>query len=302
MYFLSEYKRGIFNRYRKGMPVTEMFTKDVTYLTNWLRNLIINRFRNKTIFIHPHYPSHGSTIYKVARMLHFNLTNKKPVKYSAAICWEYATVRNEYALIESLAGTIPRVNLHSRNISKEYVDQMFLAVFGHSTIINPLTYQGKGVIKSNTNALHDGTIVDFPITEKKTGFIYQKLLNNRHDEHTVADIRVPIVKKMLPLVYIKYRNINERFKNTTVHTEISRAEDIFNLHEQEQINLFCSAIRLDYGELDVVRNKDDGQIYIIDVNNTPQGPPANTTKENGKRMINLIAEYFENEFLNTAKQ
>jgi len=47
---------------------------------------------------------------------------------------------------------------------------------------------------------------------------------------------------------------------------------------------------LDYGELDVLRNKNDGKIYIVDVNNTPQGPPANTEKEQGIEAIRKIGE------------
>jgi hypothetical protein len=29
---------------------------------------------------------------------------------------------------------------------------------------------------------------------------------------------------------------------------------------------------LDFGELDILRDNDDGRIYIVDVNNTPSGP------------------------------
>jgi len=35
----------------------------------------------------------------------------------------------------------------------------------------------------------------------------------------------------------------------------------------------CHELGLDYGELDVLINVDDGKVYIVAVNNTPFGPP-----------------------------
>ena len=38
------------------------------------------------------------------------------------------------------------------------------------------------------------------------------------------------------------------------------------------MTLLTKKMSVDYGELDVLRDK-DGRIYVVDVNNTPAGPP-----------------------------
>ena len=57
MYFLPKYRRGIKNKYRKGMPVFEMLTKDLGYAFTETLNYLKNGFRQKTIVAFPHYPS-----------------------------------------------------------------------------------------------------------------------------------------------------------------------------------------------------------------------------------------------------
>ena len=39
--------------------------------------------------------------------------------------------------------------------------------------------------------------------------------------------------------------------------------------------------------------KDDGKIYVVDVNNTPQGPPKNISKKEGVKAISQMAERFK---------
>lgn len=36
----------------------------------------------------------------------------------------------------------------------------------------------------------------------------------------------------------------------------------------------CRIMGLDYGELDVLRDTEDGKLYVADVNNTPWDPPT----------------------------
>jgi hypothetical protein len=100
---------------------------------------------------------------------------------------------------------------------------------------------------------------------------------------------VPIVNKTLDFVYLKYRDINERFKNTTIKTELKPIIDVLSSDEIILINKFVKKIELDYGELDILRDKDDGKIYIVDVNNTPHGPPANTNKKDALTAIEKIS-------------
>ena len=293
MKLLPPKPRGLFNRYRKGMPLIEVFLKDVNYLWLWFVNFLKNGFKNKTILVYPHYPSRGSTIYKTGKILHYNITNKPNKNFDFAVYWEYLTFRKEYHLLEDISKEKRVINLYNRDISKQYVDQVHHNVFGYSTIIDPLKYNGKIVQKNNINAYHDGKILQAPIKESKQGYIYQILIDNSYSNGLVVDIRVPVVGEILDFVYLKFRNISERFKNTTVKTTIEKAHIIFTPEEKELLNNFCKNLKLEYGELDVLRNKTDNKIYVVDVNNTPQGPPANTSKQNASFALKKIADALE---------
>jgi hypothetical protein len=281
-------KRGFFNRYHKKMPFFERLLKDSSHGFIALGNFIVNGFQSKIIFVHPHYPSRGSTLYKAALAINHTLSNKPRRKQNLAVYWEYATHRKEYHLLEALKDQTTVLNLHSRDISKVLVDKVHLDIFGYNTFVDAKSYEGKLVQKNDVNAIHDGQILQGPLSEIEEGFIYQILIDNRFSESLVLDIRVIFAGEALDFVYLKYRDIKERFKNTTVKTEVKPIKDIFNAQEIQLINHFCQTMHLDYGELDVLRNKDDGKIYIVDVNNTPQGPPANTDKEEGREAIRKV--------------
>ncbi len=297
MYFLPKYKRGIFNRYRKGMPILEMLTKDMLHALRYFYLYLKNGFKKKKLLIHPHYPSSGSTIYKLAHSMGYSISNKPDNQFEIAIYWEYLTFREEYQLLEKLAREIEVVNLYSRDISKVYLEDCFQNIFGYSTFIDPLQYNGKCVKKNDINAKHDGEILNCPVDKKEEGYIYQILINNAVNDQWVEDIRVPIVLGIVDYVYIKRRGIHERFLNTTIKTIVKRTIDVFTSSEINSINRMCEEMNFEYGELDVLRNKDDLKIYVIDANNTPQGPPANTSKSDGSLVMNNIAEYFQKQFI-----
>jgi len=260
------------------MPFFEVVSKDISHLVLSVANFFKSNFANRSLLVYPHYPSRGSTIYKVANKLGYNVTNKVKPGVKHAIYWEYLTHREEYELLEELQDEVPVINLHNRDISKKYVDQVHQEVFGYSTRIDPLTHQGKCVKKSDINAKHDGQILSAPITTVEENCIYQLLIDNTHSADLVVDIRVPVIDHVLDFVYIKYRAISERFKNTTTNTIVKRTDEVFTREEIDLLNTYCKRMKLEYGELDVLRNKDDGRIYTVDVNNTPQGPPSNTSK------------------------
>ena len=58
------------------MPFGEVVLKDLNYLSLSVKNFFRNDFKNKSILVYPHYPSRGSTVYKVGNLLGYNVTNK----------------------------------------------------------------------------------------------------------------------------------------------------------------------------------------------------------------------------------
>lgn len=297
MYFLKKNKRGIYNKYRKQMPVFEMFLKDTNWFFLSLKNYFRNGNQHKNLLVYPHYPSRGSTIYKIGKRMNYNITNKPKKKMDVAVYWEYLTFREEFQYLESIANKVKVVNLFSRDISKVYVDEVFKKVFGYSTFVDPKSYEGPIVKKNDVNAKHDGAILQGPLQDVEEGFVYQLLIDNSFNDDLVEDLRVPIINEVLDFVYIKHRQISERFKNTTVNTVIKKSIEVLSQDEINLLNAFCKELKLEYGELDVLRNKNDGKIYVVDVNNTPQGPPAHTSKEDADFALDTIADAFQKAFL-----
>ncbi len=290
--------RGCFNKYRREMPFFEVIMKDVNYLNLWLKNYIKHGFQSKSIYVHPHYPSRGSTIYKVGKHLGYNISNKEKKSSRFAVYWEYLTHRDEYQKLETYGETKTVVNLFSRDISKIYIDKVHQDIFGYSTIVDPTKYSGKVVKKNDINAKHDGSILQGPIEKVEEGYIYQILIDNSCSQDQVEDIRVPVVKQLLDFGYIKRRSIKERFKNVSTESYVEKISELFSKTEIDRLNAYCKALHLEYGELDVLRNKNDQKIYVVDVNNTPQGPPDNIDKQMGDQAIAKIAKALIDNFEN----
>ncbi|MTI29309.1 hypothetical protein, partial [Xanthovirga aplysinae] len=270
MYFLKKYRRGIKNKYYRGMPVTEMFLKDILFQVKEIKNFFKNGFKSKTILIYPHFPSRRAVIYKICNALNYNITNKLDNDFDLVLYYEYRTYRKDFEALEKLQGK-KVVNLYSRNIGKEYVDEMHQKIFGYSTRLSPKEYVGPLVKKSLINAIHDGEVINGPIDKIEEGFIYQKLIDNGVEGNRVRDIRVPVINYEIPFIYYRYRNIDSRFKDIGEST-MQQVNDELSDEEVKKILEFCRAINFEFGELDVLRDNQDGKIYIVDVNNTPNGP------------------------------
>jgi hypothetical protein len=159
-------------------------------------------------------------------------------------------------------------------------------VFGYNTFIDPSVYKGQAVVKSDVNALHDGRIIECPVAfNEHDNKVYQVLIDNSFDEHYVLDYRVPVVMGKIPHVYLKYKRKEVRFTNEVSYSELKITDDYFTLEEQESIRMFASQMGAQFCELDVLRNKTDGRIYVIDVNKTPYGPPFGLKNDEAERAV-----------------
>ncbi|GAB4379332.1 MAG: hypothetical protein Kow0075_09840 [Salibacteraceae bacterium] len=297
MYFLKAFKRGIFNRYRKGMPIAEMAYKDFQRFLLKTQQWIGLKPRIR-ILCYPHLPSRGATIYRIARLGGFEITNLPSGKFNAVVYWEYATVRKEFEFLEQLGA--PVLNLQSRDIGKQYVDSVMKEVFGYSAAIDPVNYRGVAVEKSNINAVHDGRIIECP-HPRVEGMFYMKLVDSAVNDTEVMDVRTPIMGNEIPHVYLAYRSAEARFVNVPPRVELEVDVDkVYTPKEREQLLGLARALGLDYGEMDVLRDKTDGRIYVVDVNNTPQGPPKNLTKSQKKAAIRRLHDSFVRQFLTSS--
>ena len=162
------------------------------------------------------------------------------------------------------------LNERIEDISKTHVGRVFEKVFGYSLTVDPLTYEGLAVCKSDKNGTHDGKIVQCPIAPQEVDpeNVYQRLIDTATDGERSEDLRTNVVKGALPVVFHKYKSLEGRFGTSYLHTDVRTANDVFSSEEQTLIAGFCREIGLDFGCIDVLRDINDGRIYIVDVNKT----------------------------------
>lgn len=243
----------------------------------------------KWILFYPIKPSQGHVLYKITKMLNYGRTNLLPPQTSnhLAIVWEPCTYRyHEYS--ENLP--LDTLNINCKDISKSTIDRAFKEVFGYGLTIDPSKASGMCLKKSEFNATHDGRVEWLPLKKEK-GFVTQKLIDNQW-YGLYETIRMPIFKDLIPFVYLKYKTKSDRFGNKNKKIKLTNWWNVIAVHEKDKILLVYKKIGLDYGEADFVRGK-DGKLYLLDINNTPFGPPSPLSYFNKKTALKKMAACFE---------
>ena len=276
--------------------------------------------KRQTILFYPDFPYRKATIYQICLLLGYKITNNPKKQFDLVINWQrYQTFFTEEAILSEFSQqqNCTVVNLNCQDVSKSFINQIFYEAFGYSIAVDPLTYTGKCVVKSNLNAQHDGQIISCPMEQIETSeseVVYQKFIDNELEECTVIDYRVPIFKQVIPFVYVYIKHNKtetQRFFGypSLISVQAIETSTVFNQDEINKILSFCQKLGLDYGELDILRDNIDQQIYIVDANNTPssrllfeplQLPLEKCILEAGDRKIALekMATAFQKEFLN----
>ena len=183
------------------------------------------------------------------------------------------------------------INHRIDDISKTHVAKVFEEVFGYSVDIDPLTYQGRAVQKSNINATHDGQLVDCPLPADKVlaDRVYQKLIESDFTARGAEDLRMAYVGGEIPVVHRKFKALEKRFGTDYAHVDVWTADQAFSKEEQTQLAAFCNAMGLDFGAVDVMRDKHDGRIYVVDVNKTCM-PVLCLSQKSQRAVFRLISE------------
>jgi hypothetical protein len=162
-----------------------------------------------------------------------------------------------------------------RGTDKRTVERVFEATFGYALAVDPTTHRGPCVAKSNVGSTHDGRVVECPIAEADPALAYELLVDNRAGPgaDAVLDLRVPVVGGEVPFVYLKRRPLGARFGNSNSAVALAEPGDVLLDGELERLGAFCRAMGLDLGELDVLRDRGSGRVYVVDANPTAWGPP-----------------------------
>jgi len=259
--------------------------------------------KGKVVF-YPQMPRPRHVLGRIFSILKFKFSNDlsdcKDARF--IVNWEDTTFRTRLPELNKIASSREIININCRDISKKHVDEVFGKVFGYNTMIDPTTFKGKCVQKGDINALHDGRIVECPIQKPEEGYIYQKLIHNQSSDHSIEDIRVPVFRDGIPFVYVKNRPIDDRFGSKNTSCVITQTSQVLSTQEIAGIVEFSKRMGLDYGELDVLRDREDGRIYIVDVNNTPGGPPNALSKIKQLKALQLLSAAFIEKFVNRPEE
>lgn len=183
------------------------------------------------------------------------------------------------------------VNAGCQSIAKGHVADIFEQVFGYPLSVDPESWQGPMVEKSEINGAHDGRILHGP-QPARHGHVYQRVIDNRTDDGMVEDLRCPTVGGRIPLVMRKRRRAEQRFANTNHDVALAETDDVLSAAEQRQLSRFTRAMRLDWGGLDVLRDRRDGRIYVVDVNKTDMGPPIAMKLQDKIAVTRRLADAF----------
>ena len=101
--------------------------------------------------------------YKLSLLLRRRLTNNPRRRACLVVKWDPRTRAPNDAMLTGLGARGPVLNLRCTDVSKSHVAQVFAAVFGYPLLIDPRTYQGPCVCKSEENARHNGQVVTAPV-------------------------------------------------------------------------------------------------------------------------------------------
>ncbi len=261
----------------------------------------------KKILFYPDGPREFHALYKILKFLGYRITSDTQKNCDLAIKWWLAFDGNPFAPEELFPpfkdirqNGAKLLNIRCNDISKTRVNSAFEEVFEYPLSVDPRKFSGKCVMKLNWNALHKGQILECPTELQEGDFVYQKLIRNEVEGGLIEDIRVPVFGNKIPFVYLKYRTVKNRFvdrKHTAMKAAIAEVSDVLSEDELNKIHRFCERIGMDYGEVDVLRDRGDGQIYIVDANNTPSGPPSPISDDESKVAVVRLSQAFEEAFV-----
>jgi len=166
------------------------------------------------------------------------------------------------------------LNGRCRDISKQTVERVFGAAFGYALAIDPTTYRGQVFRKNDRNAVKDGLLLTCPIpaAEVRKDCVYERFVDSRTPGVGIVEYRTFVVAGQIVAVrrqviadWTEQPNLAVTFRDRSALPP----DAVFTREEQAAIAVGCAEIGLDIGVLDIMRDRGDGRIYVLDVTKTP---------------------------------
>jgi hypothetical protein len=175
------------------------------------------------------------------------------------------------------------------DVSKTHVAHVCEEVFGYPFVVDPTTYEGPAVEKSEGNGLHDGRIVHCP-APALPGKTYQRLIRTADETGMARDLRTLCIGRKPVVVFDKRKPPGESFSIQNKSVAVRTPDEVFSPQDIAQIEAFCAAMRLDWGGIDVLREAETGRLFVVDVNKTDTGPAVILSWADRKKATTLMAD------------
>jgi hypothetical protein len=180
------------------------------------------------------------------------------------------------------------INGRCADISKSHVDRVWESVAGYGLEVDPLTTDGVMVVKSEFNGRHDGRIVSGPQTARRPGLVYQRFIDAIEGDQLV-NLRTTVANGEIVAVIRRLHPMERWFAWSTSSTVADAAAELSG-PEQAMVLQFADRLGLDYGELDIMRDRPSGRLFVVDANRTPYGPSLSESPAVLEHLVATTAE------------
>lgn len=243
------------------------------------------------VLVHPDWPSKRASIMAYADALGWVVTNRlnTPDLFDGATVLKLAFDDRT----EKRQAQPGFWNGHCLDISKSTLDRHHHEVFGYGLNVDPMSHSGPLLEKSEGNAVHDGREVQGPLSpvQLQPGKVYQRIIDNRTKTGLFEDLRVVVIQGEVPVVYRKRKSGEVRYTNETAEVDLAESpKTVLSEAEVAQIASLSVKMRAEFAELDVLRDRQDGRMYCVDLNPTPYGPPAGLGEDSRQRALDTVRD------------
>lgn len=239
------------------------------------------------ILAYPDRPSRYQAFFKLCAFNGYRIVTDPAEPFDLAIHFAYQAEPCRLPL------SVPVINRRCSDVSKDTVARLFEQTFGYALDVDPLIFEGRLIEKPRDNYTYEGRILQGPLhaDQMRSDRVYQRFVDTR-DGSEAVDLRVPIYGGRIPIAYEKRRPMAGDLKDWAT-AQIRRPEEALSAEERDQLVAFADVIGLDYGEVDVLRDISDGRIYVVDVNNTPAGPPKQMSNAEIYEALEILSPDFK---------
>ena len=247
-----------------------------------------------TVLFYPDVPKLGSVAFFLSSALGYRITNDPRVDVDAVVFYHDATVSDARSPAEIVSGR-RAVNAGCRDIRKTHVQDVFARVFGYPLAVDPLTFTGPMVEKSDDNATKDARIVNGPLRPEQVrdGYVYQRRVDARVDGGWIEEMRIPVYGDAISVVSVRRQPAGGPLIARASRTDVVEPEEALSPEEIDRVVAFARELRMDFGAMDAMRDARDGRLYILDANTTPNGPTSRVSDDAYSWSVVRLARDFE---------